>query len=85
MQYTGLSEVTGNGPATYNCVGTLDGIADYRIMKTRINRIKANGTDAMIEIFDGLSHGFGLGEGTVAEGWLDSAVNFWEKQKYILR
>ena len=85
MQYTGLSEVTGNEPATYNCVGTLDGIADYRIMKTRINRIKANGTDAMIEIFDGLSHGFGLGEGTVAEGWLDSAVNFWEKQKYILR
>ena len=33
-----------------------------------------------IEIFDGLSHGFGLGEGTIAEGWLDRAVNFWERQ-----
>lgn len=80
MQYTGLSEVTGNEPPTYNCVGTNDGIASYRTMQDRINRIKANGTDAEIEIFEGLSHGFGLGEGTVAEGWLDRAVNFWERQ-----
>ena len=83
MQYTGLSEVTGNEPATYNCVGTRDGIADYRTMQTRIRRIKANGTDAVIEIFPGLPHGFGLGEGTIAEGWLDRAVTFWEKQTYI--
>ena len=27
-----------------------------------------------------LLHGFGLGEGTVAEGWIDHAVLFWEKQ-----
>ena len=80
MQYTGLSEVTGNEPPTYNCVGTNDGIASYHIMQNRIDRIRANGTDAEIEIFDGLSHGFGLGEGTVAEGWLDRAVNFWERQ-----
>ncbi|MBQ6910081.1 MAG: hypothetical protein IJQ29_08170 [Synergistaceae bacterium] len=80
MQYTGLSEVTGNEPPTYNCVGTNDGIASYLTMQNRINRIKANGTDAEIEIFNGLSHGFGLGEGTVAEGWLDRAVKFWERQ-----
>ena len=23
-------------------------------------------------------YGFGLGEGTVAEGWFDNAVRFWE-------
>ena len=28
----------------------------------------------------GLPHGFGLGTGTVAEGWIDDAVKFWEKQ-----
>ena len=78
MQYTGLSDVTGNEPPTYACVGTNDGIASWRTMKTRIDRIKANGTDAVIEIFPGLSHGFGLGEGTAAEGWLNNAVNFWE-------
>lgn len=78
MQYTGLSEVTGNEPATYACVGTNDGIANYRTMQRRIDAIRANGTEAMIEVFSGLSHGFGLSEGTVAEGWLDRAVNFWE-------
>lgn len=48
-------------------------------MEDYIGRIKDNGTDAEIEVFDGLRHGFGLGEGTVAEGWIDHAVSFWER------
>ena len=80
MQYTGLSEIYGNEPPTYACVGTRDGIASWRTMQRRIEAIRANGTDAMIEVFDGLSHGFGIGTGTVAEGWLDNAVDFWERQ-----
>jgi len=80
MQYTGLSEVQVNEPPTYACVGTSDGIASYRTMESRINQIKANGTDAEIEIFNGLPHGFGLGEGTIAEGWIDHGVRFWENQ-----
>ena len=79
MQYTGLTEVTGNEPPTYNCVGTSDGIASYRTMQSRINSIKSNGTDTMIDIFNGLPHGFGLGTGTVAEGWINNAVAFWER------
>ena len=82
MQYTGLSEVTGSEPPTYACVGTSDGIASYRVMQRRINAIKANGTDAEIEIFAGLPHGFGLGEGTAAEGWIDNAVSFWERHSH---
>lgn len=79
MQYTGLSEIYGNEPPTYACVGTSDGIASYRTMERRIQGIKANGTSGEIEIFDGLPHGFGLGEGTVAEGWIGRAVEFWER------
>ena len=79
MQYTGLSEVTGYEPPTYACVGTSDGIASWRSMEDYISRIQQNGTDAEIEVFNGLRHGFGLGEGTVAEGWLDHAVSFWER------
>lgn len=79
MQYTGLSETTGHEPPTYACVGTSDGIAYYGTMEERIRRIQAQGTNAKIEVFDGLPHGFGLGEGTVAEGWLDNAVQFWEE------
>ena len=80
MQYTGLSGVTGDEPPTYCCVGTSDGIASYRTMEERVRRIRKNGTDAEIEVFDGLPHGFGLGEGTVAEGWIDHAIAFWERQ-----
>jgi acetyl esterase/lipase len=79
MQYTGLSEVTGKEPPTFACVGTNDGIASYKTMEDRINRIKANGTDAEIKVFQGLSHGFGLGEGTIAEGWINDVIKFWEK------
>lgn len=79
VNYTGLSEVTGNEPPTYSVVGKNDGIADWRTMFNRINSIKANGTDAEIEVFNGLSHGFGLGIGTVAEGWFNRAVKFWER------
>lgn len=67
-------------PPTYNCVGTSDGIASYRTMQERIDAIKARGTNAEIEVLDSLPHGFGLGIGTVAEGWLDHAVAFWERQ-----
>ncbi len=79
VNYTGLSEVYGNEPPTYSAVGTNDGIASYRTMERRISAIKANGTDAEIEIINGLSHGFGLGTGTAAEGWLEHAVEFWER------
>ena len=80
VNYTGLSDVYGNEPPTYSAVGTNDGIANYRTMERRIKAIKADGTDAEIEVFSGLSHGFGLGTGTVAEGWIERAVEFWERQ-----
>ena len=79
VNYTGLSEVTGYEPPTYSAVGTSDGIASYRTMERRIEAIRNNGTDAMIEVFSGLSHGFGLGTGTAAEGWIENAVTFWER------
>ena len=80
VNYTGLSEVSGNEPPTYSAVGTSDWIADYQTMERRIARIKANGTDAEIDVFSGLPHGFGLGTGTIAEGWINRAVAFWERQ-----
>lgn len=49
-------------------------------MEERIARIRVQGTDAEIEVFEGLPHGFGLGEGTIAEGWIDHAIAFWERQ-----
>ena len=80
VNYTGLSEVTGYEPPTYSAVGTNDGIASWRTMERRIDAIKSNGTDAEIDIFEGLPHGFGIGTETSAEGWINNAVDFWKRQ-----
>ena len=38
------------------------------------------GIDTEFHVYSGLGHGFGLGTGTSAEGWINDAVAFWEKQ-----
>ena len=79
MQYTGHSEYTESDPPTYVCVGENDGIASWRTMESRLERMSALGIDTEFHKYPGLSHGFGLGTGTVAEGWIEDAIAFWEK------
>lgn len=80
MQYTGHSDYTENDPPTFACVGENDGIANWRTMERRLQAMSVLGIPTEFHHYPGLSHGFGLGTGTVAEGWVDQAVAFWEKQ-----
>ena len=80
MQYTGYSEYSENDPPTYACVGEKDGIANWHTMENRLIKIKEFGIDTEFHKYPGLSHGFGLGTGTVAEGWIEDAIAFWERQ-----
>ncbi len=80
MQYTGLSEYTQNDPPTFACVGENDGIANWRTMQRRLDGMKALGIETEFQHYEGLRHGFGIGTGTIAEGWVDDAVSFWERQ-----
>jgi len=80
MQYTGYSEYSESDPPTYACAGENDGIADWRIMEARLTRLNELGIPTEFHHYKGLGHGFGLGTGTVAEGWIDDAVDFWETQ-----
>lgn len=80
MQYTGHTEYTKNDPPTYVCVGTSDGIASWRTMQNRLNAMSALGIPTEFHAYEGLPHGFGLGTGTAAEGWIGDAVRFWEAQ-----
>lgn len=81
MAYTGHSEYTRHDPPTYSVAGTADGIADYRVMRRRTEALQAAGIPAEIRVFSGLRHGFGLGTGTAAEGWIDDAARFWEEHR----
>lgn len=35
--------------------------------------------DTEFYAYDGLSHGFGVCTGTIAEGWVNDAVDFWKR------
>lgn len=49
-------------------------------MKARLDGLASLGIPTEFHVYEGLPHGFGLGTGTIAEGWIDDAVKFWEKQ-----
>lgn len=80
LQYTGHSEYSEMDPPTYACVGENDGIASWRLMQRRLELLQALGTPTEFHVYPGLGHGFGLGTGTAAEGWIDDATAFWEAQ-----
>lgn len=80
MQYTGHSDYTESDPPTFVCVGENDGIASWRTMENRLRNLEAFGIPTEFHKYPGLSHGFGLGTGTVAEGWINEAAAFWENQ-----
>ncbi len=80
LQYTGHSDYSGSEPPTYACVGDNDDIASWRAMERRHKALAARGIETVFHVYRGLEHGFGLGTGTAAEGWLEEAVSFWQRQ-----
>ena len=81
MQYTGYNTVSPADAPTYVCVGTKDGIANWKTMKNRLEHLEALGIPTEFHAYEGLIHGFGIGTNTVADGWLEKAVAFWEEHR----
>lgn len=80
IQYTGHSEYTENDPPTFSFVGENDGIASWRTMQRRLEAMSELGIPTEFHHYPGLDRGFGIGTGTIAEGWVSEAVDFWEEQ-----
>lgn len=80
MQYTGHTDYGTEETPTFVAVGENDGIANWRTMERRVQALAAMGVDTEFHKYPNLGHGFGLGLGTSAEGWLDLAAAFWERQ-----
>ena len=79
MAYTGHNWITENDPPTFSVVSEDDPIASARIMRERTKALQQIGIDAQILVVKHAGHGFGTGEGTDAEGWLDMALDFWKR------
>ena len=80
MQYTGHTDYTKNDPPTYACIGENDWISSWQTMERRLKNMSAIGIPTEFHKYPNLGHGFGLGTGTSAEGWINDAVAFWERQ-----
>jgi len=77
--YTGHSDLAPSEPPTFVAVGETDGIAPPAVMERRVAALRRQGTDVEYHQYPGVGHGFGLGIGTRAEGWIADAVRFWAK------
>ncbi len=80
MAYNGHTGYSDNDAPTFSIVGENDYIADPEVMRRRAQKMSALGIPVAFKVIPGLGHGFGLGTGTKAEGWIDEAVGFWERQ-----
>jgi acetyl esterase/lipase len=79
IAYTGYTEWTQDDPPTFTIAGDRDGITTPATMERRINAMRTAGIDVEFHKYPNVGHGFGLGIGTTAEGWIDYAVQFWEE------
>ena len=80
MAYTGHAGYSENDAPTFSIVGENDYIADPEVMRRRAQKMNGLGIPVAFKVVAGLGHGFGIGTGTNAEGWIEEAVRFWEKQ-----
>jgi hypothetical protein len=77
MLYTGHADYVDSEPATFVAVGERDRLSPPQLMRQRVNVLAAAGTPVEFHVYPGVGHGFGLGTGSPAEGWIDDAIRFW--------
>jgi acetyl esterase/lipase len=78
MAYTGFSESSLDAPPTFVVVGEHDHIAPPSVMERRVTMLRDAGVNVEYHRYKNVGHGFGLGIGTSAEGWVAEAIRFWE-------
>ena len=67
-------------PPTFITVSRDDGIVNVSTVDRRVENLRGAGVEVEYRKYRNAGHGFGLGIGTDAEGWLEHAVRFWSGQ-----
>jgi acetyl esterase/lipase len=79
MAYTGHATYPKEDPPTFVVVSMDDRIVHVPTVERRVQAMKDVGIDVEYRTYRSAGHGFGLGIGTDAEGWLEHAVRFWNR------
>jgi acetyl esterase/lipase len=80
IAYTGQSTYSSDFSPAFITVAANDRIANVNTVERRVENLKNAGVDVEYRRYENAEHGFGLGTGTDAEGWVDLAVQFWQRQ-----
>ena len=78
IAYTGQSSYSSDFPPTFIAVSADDRIANVSTVERRVQDLRKAGVEVEYRRFKNAGHGFGLGVGTDAEGWIEHAIGFWE-------
>lgn len=79
MAYTAHTAFSASEPPTFVVASEHDHIVNIEVVKNRVANLRSAGVDVEYLQFKNVAHGFGLGTGTDAEGWIYHAMDFWEK------
>lgn len=77
-KYSVEEQVTPEYPPTYVWQCDKDNAVPVENTQLLAKALKANGVPYKYRTFDSEWHGWGCGRGTLAEGWVKEAVEFWE-------
>lgn len=70
--------ITPDYPPTFVWQCTRDHTVPIENTQMLVNALTENNVPHKYETFDSDNHGWGAGDGTLAEGWIERAVSFWQ-------
>jgi len=78
IAYTGDASFSENYPPAFITVSEDDRIVNVSVVDRRVEKMRNAGIEVEYRKYKNAGHGFGLGVGTDAEGWIKYAIQFWE-------
>jgi acetyl esterase/lipase len=78
IAYTGDTSFSENYPPAFITVSEDDRIVNVSVVDRRVENMRNAGIEVDYRKYKNAGHGFGLGVGTDAEGWIKYAIQFWE-------
>ena len=78
IAYTGHTSFSENYPPAFITVSEDDRIVNVSVVDRRVENLRNAGIEVEYRKYKNAGHGFGLGVGTAAEGWIEYAIQFWE-------